>query len=151
MLRSLARRIQAATDEADELEREILAHVRALAPTLLDEPGVGPIVAAQLIVSWSHQGRVRSEAAFARLAGVAPIPASSGQTTRHRLSRGGDRQLNRALHTVILHRRHHDPATKDYIARRVAEGKTRRDAVRLLKRYLARHLYRVLNQEPLMT
>ena len=151
VLRSLARRIEAATSEAAELEREILAHVRALAPQLLDEPGVGPIVAAQLIVAWSHQGRVRSEAAFARLAGVAPIPASSGQTTRHRLSRGGDRQLNRALHTVILHRRLHDPATKDYIARRIAEGKTRRDAVRLLKRYLARHLYRVLNSEPLMT
>src|SRR5712691_10134380 len=152
VLRSLARRIQAATVEAAELEREILAHVRALAPQLLDEPGIGPIVAAQLIVSWSHQGRVRSEAAFARLAGVAPVPASSGQRTRHRLSRGGDRQLNRALHTVILHRRQHDPATKDYIARRVAEGKTRRDAVRLLKRYLARHLYRVLdNQGPPMT
>ena len=142
VLRTLARRVQAATVEAAELEREILAHVRALAPTLLDEPGVGPIVAAQLIVAWSHQGRVRSEAAFARLAGVAPIPASCGQTTRHRLSRGGDRQLNRALHTVILHRRQHDPATQAYIARRVAEGKTRRDATRLLKRYLARHLYR---------
>jgi transposase len=95
-LRSLARRIEAATAEADELEREIHGHVRALAPGLLDEPGVGPIVAAQLIVSWSHHDRVRSEAAFARLAGVAPLPASSGQTIRHRLSRGGDRQLNRA-------------------------------------------------------
>jgi transposase len=112
VLRSLARRIEAATDEAAELEREILAHIRALAPQLLDEPGVGPIVAAQLIVAWSHQGRVRSEAAFARLAGAAPIPASSGQTTRHRLSRGGDRQLNRALHTVILHRRLHDAANQ---------------------------------------
>ena len=151
VLRTLARRVQAATEEAAELQTEILAHVRALAPRLLDEPGVGPIVAAQLIVSWSHKAALRSEAAFARLAGVAPIPASSGQTTRHRLSRGGDRQLNRALHTVILHRRLHDPATRDYIARRVAEGKTRRDAVRLLKRYLARHLYRVLNHEPLMT
>jgi transposase len=68
-------------------------------------------------------------------------------TTRHRLSRGGDRQLNRALHTVILHRRQHDQATKNYIARRVAEGKTTRDAVRLLKRYLARHLYRLLQNE----
>jgi transposase len=151
VLRTLARRVQAATVEAAELQTEILAHVRALAPRLLEEPGVGPIVAAQLIVSWSHKGRVRSEAAFARLAGVAPIPASSGQTIRHRLSRGGDRQLNRALHTVILHRRLHDPATKAYIARRVTEGKSRRDAVRLLKRYLARHLYRVLNQEPTMT
>jgi transposase len=100
-LRSLARRIEAATAEADQLEREILNHVRALVPELLDEPGVGPIVAAQLIVTWSHHHRVRSEAAFARLAGVAPLPASSGQTIRHRLSRGGDRQLNRALHTVV--------------------------------------------------
>jgi transposase len=151
VLRSLARRIEAATLEAEELEHEILAHVRALAPALLDEPGVGPIVAAQLIVAWSHRGRLRSEAAFARLAGVAPLPASSGQTVRHRLSRGGDRQLNRALHTVVLHRRQHDPATKNYIARRTAEGKSRREATRLLKRYLARHLYRLLeNQEPLM-
>jgi transposase len=151
VLRTLARRVQAATAEAAELQTEILAHVRALAPKLLDEPGVGPIVAAQVIITWSHKGHVRSEAAFARLAGVAPVPASSGQTTRQRLSRGGDRQLNRALHTVILHRRLHDPTTKAYIARRVAEGKTSRDAVRLLKRYLARHLYRVLNGEPLMT
>jgi transposase len=151
VLRSLARRVRAATVEADELEGEILAHVRALAPRLLEEPGVGPIVAAQLLVAWSHRGRVRSEAAFARLAGVAPLPASSGQTTRHRLSRGGDRQLNRALHTIVLHRRQHDPSTRDYIARRVAEGKSAREATRLLKRYLARHLYRLLqNQEPLL-
>jgi transposase len=151
-LRSLARRIEMATAEADELEREILKHVRALVPELLDEPGVGPIVAAQLIVTWSHKDRVRSEAAFARLAGVAPLPASSGQTIRHRLSRGGDRQLNRALHTVILHRRQHDPATRDYIARRIAEGKSARDATRILKRYLARHLYRVMQEaSPLMT
>jgi transposase len=151
VLRTLARRVQSATAEAAELRTEILAHVRALAPRLLDEAGVGPIVAAQVIVSWSHKGRVRSEAAFARLAGVAPIPASSGQTTRYRLSRGGDRQLNRALHTVILHRRLHDPTTKAYIERRIAEGKTSRDAVRLLKRYLARHLHRVLTSESLMT
>jgi hypothetical protein len=131
VLRSLARRIEAATTEAGELEREILTHVRALAPALLDQPGVGPIVAAQLLVAWSHPGRVRSEAAFARLA--------------------GDRQLNRALHTIVLHRRQHDPATRDYIARRIAEGKSARDATRLLKRYLARHLYRLLQQQPLMT
>jgi transposase len=146
VLRSLARRVQAATLEANALEHELRTHVRALAPTLLDEPGVGPVVGAQLIVAWSHPGRLRSEACFARLAGVAPVPASTGQTTRHRLSRGGDRQLNRALHTIVLHRRQHDPATKDYIARRVAEGKSSRDATRLLKRYLARHLYRVLDQ-----
>jgi transposase len=151
VLRSLARRIRAATSEAAQLEHEILAHVRTLAPALLNEPGVGPIVAAQLIVAWSHQGRLRSEACFARLAGVAPVPASSGQTQRHRLSRGGDRQLNRALHTIVLHRRQHDPATRDYIAKRVSEGKSTREATRLLKRYLARHLYRLLEQQPQMT
>jgi len=152
VLRSLARRIQAATLEADELERELLGHVRALAPALLDEPGVGPVVAAQLIIAWSHHGRLRSEACFARLAGAAPVPASSGQTRRHRLSRGGDRQLNRALHTIVLHRRQHDPATQAYIERRVAEGKSRREATRLLKRYLARHLFRLLQHtEPLVT
>ena len=146
VLRSLARRIEAATAEANELERELLGHVRALAPKLLDEPGVGPVVAAQLLVAWSHPGRLRSEACFARLAGVAPIPATSGQTRRHRLSRGGDRQLNRALHTIVLHRRQHDPATRDYIAHRIADGKSSRDATRLLKRYLARHLYRQLQR-----
>ncbi len=148
VLRSLAQRIEAATLEASELERELLGHVRALAPGLLDEPGVGPVVAAQLIIAWSHRGRLRSEACFARLAGVAPVPASSGQTRRHRLSRGGDRQLNRALHTIVVHRRQHDPATKEYIARRMAEGKSSRDATRLLKRYLARHLFRLLQQQP---
>jgi transposase len=150
-LRTLARRVQAATLEAAEFEREITSHVRTLAPALLDEPGVGPIVAAQVIISWSHHGRLRSEAAFARLAGVAPIPASSGQTIRHRLSRGGDRQLNRAIHTIALHRRHHDPTTRDNIDRRLAEGKSKREATRLLKRYLARHLYRLLEQQPQMT
>src|SRR3954471_8807193 len=148
----LARRALAATIEANELERLITAHVRVLAPALLDEPGVGANVAAQLLVAWSHHGRLRSEAAFARLAGVAPLPASSGQTVRHRLSRGGDRQLNRALHTIVLHRRQHDAATRDYIARRLAEGKSRREATRLLKRYIARHLYRVMqNATPLTT
>jgi transposase len=144
VLRTLARRIQTATAEAETLERELLAHVRALVPELLDEPGIGPIVAAQLIVTWSHHDRIDSEACFARIAGVAPLPASSGQTTRHRLSRGGDRQLNRSLHTIVLNRRQHDPATRDYIARRISEGKTARDATRSLKRYLARHLYRVM-------
>ena len=152
VLRSLARRIQAATARGRRARARDPRPRPGARPELLDEPGVGPIVAAQLIVTWSHHDRINSEAAFARLAGVAPLPASSGLTTRHRLSRGGDRQLNRALHTVILHRRQHDPATSDYIARRVAEGKTSRDATRLLKRYLARHLYRVMqNSTPLTT
>jgi transposase len=111
---------------------------------------VGAIVAAQLLVAWSHPGRLRSEAAFARLAGVAPVPASSGQTVRQRLSRGGDRQLNRGPHTVALHRRQHDPQTRDYSARRTAEGKSCREATRVLKRYLARRLYRLLQQQELL-
>ena len=150
-LKSLANRTQALTREERELEREISVLVDQLAPQLLDEQGVGPISAAQLIVSWSHRGRVRNEAAFARLAGAAPIPASSGQTIRHRLDRGGDRQLNRALQTIVLTRRRQQPATITYIERRRSEGKTNREATRCLKRYLARHLYRLLEHPPAMT
>jgi hypothetical protein len=91
---------------------------------------------------------VRSEAAFARLAGVAPIPASSGQVTRYRLDRGGDRRLNRALHTIALQRAGTDPETIAYIARRRSDGKSLRDAIRCLKRYLARALYRALEARP---
>jgi len=94
-LRSTALRVQFLTAEASQLEGEIGRLVGAVAPWLLELPGIGPISAAQVLVSWSHAGRLRSEAAFAALAGVAPIPASSGQVTRHRLNRGGDRQLNR--------------------------------------------------------
>ncbi len=97
-LRTTARRALALEAEADDLEHEIIPLVTALAPELLSEPGVGPITAAQLLVAFSHHGRLRSEAAFAALAGAAPIPASSGQIVRFRLNRGGDRQLNRALH-----------------------------------------------------
>jgi transposase len=143
-LRSTARRALALTKEAAELESELHHLVLTLAPTLLTEPGVGAITAAQLLSSWSHPGRFRSEAAFASLAGAAPIPASSGQTVRHRLNRGGDRQLNRALHTIALSRLSHHPETKRYAARRSAEGKTPREIRRCLKRHLARRLYRIL-------
>jgi transposase len=105
---------------------------------------VGPISAAQLYCSWSHRGRLRTDAAFAMLGGSAPIPASSGQTVRYRLNRGGDRQLNCALHTIALTRLKHDPATRAYAARRLAEGKTPREIKRCLKRYLARRLFRIL-------
>jgi len=148
-LRSCARRVRAVSEEARELEREIEELVRALAPWLLAEPGVGPISAARILLAWSHHGRITSEAAFARLAGVAPIPASSGQTVRYRLDRGGDRQLNRALHTIVLARRKHDPRTIAYVTRRTSEGKTPRETIRCLKRYLARHLYRLLEAMPL--
>ena len=113
-------------------------------PALLAEPGVGPIVAAQMLVSWSHPGRVRSEAAFASLAGVAPLEASSGLRTRHRLNRGGDRALNRALHTVAITRMRCHPETRAYEAKRTTQGKTHRDIRRCLKRSIARRLYRVM-------
>jgi len=143
-LRSCARRVRAANEEARALEREIERLVRALAPPLLEQAGIGPISAARILLAWSHRGRLRGEAAFARLAGAAPIPASSGNTIRYRLDRGGDRQLNRALHTILLARRKHDPNTIAYIARRTSEGKTPREATRCLKRYLARQLFRLL-------
>jgi transposase len=143
-LRSVARRIRQLTVEERELAREIKTLTQKLAPKLLDQPGVGPLLAAQVVLSWSHKGRIRGEAAFARLAGVAPIPASSGQTIRYRLDRSGDRQLNRALHQILVTRRRIHPATIAYIERRTSEGKTRREANRCLKRYLARSLYRLL-------
>ena len=101
-------------------------------------------------MSWSHHGQVRSEAAFAALAGTCPIPASSGNTTRHRLNRGGDRRLNWVIHTIDLGQMIHDPDTKGNIAKRVAEGKTKREAMRCLKRYLTRSLHRTLENSPAM-
>jgi transposase len=113
-------------------------------PVLLDQPGVGPMSAAQLLVSWSHKGRFRSEAAFAALAGTSPLQASSGQITRHRLNRFGDRQLNRALHVIVNWRMlHHDP-TRAYLSRRRAGQKTDPEIRRCLKRYTARGLYRLM-------
>jgi transposase len=143
-LRAIARRVLQLTAEERELAGEIERLSGKLAPQLLDQPGVGPHSAAQLILSWSHPGRIRSEAAFARLAGAAPIPASSGQTIRYRLDRSGDRKLNRALHLILVTRKRTHPATIAYIERRLQEGKTRREATRCLKRYLARNLYRLL-------
>jgi hypothetical protein len=147
-LRSIARGVLQLTAEERELAREIEALTQALAPQLLDQPGVGPHAAAQLVLSWSHRGRIHSEAAFARLAGAAPIPASSGQTIRYRLDRSGDRKLNRALHMILVTRKRTHPPTIAYIERRLAEGKTRREANRCLKRYLARNLYRLLEHKP---
>ena len=147
-LRSVARRVLQLQAEQRELGRQIEALTRKLAPQLLDQPGVGPHAAAQLVLSWSHPGRIRSEAAFARLAGAAPIPASSGQTVRHRPDRSGDRKLNRALHLILVTRKRTHPPTRAYIERRIQEGKTRREANRCLKRYLARNLYRLLEHGP---
>jgi transposase len=148
VLRDLARRIERLETEAAAHEHAIRTIVRSWRPDLLDLPGVGPIVAATTLAAWSHPGRCRNDAAFAMLAGAAPIPASSGQTVRYRLNRSGDRQLNRALHTVAICRlRYHQP-TRDYATRRRTEGKTDREIRRCLKRYIARQLYRQLEHPP---
>lgn len=107
--------------------QEISDVVDALVPGLIDIGGVGPVTAAQVIVSYSHVGRVRSEAAFAAMAGTSPLEASSGPTTRHRLNRGGDRALNRAIHTITLTRMRSCPRTRDYVNRRTSEGETSRE------------------------
>jgi transposase len=144
VLRQVARRIRSLQAEAAEHETQLHELVEETVPTLLAEPGVGAITAAQLLVSWSHAGRIRNENAFAAMAGVAPVPASSGRVVRHRLNRQGDRRLNRALHVVAICRSSFHRPTKDYIARRTAEGKSAREIRRCLKRYLARRFFRLL-------
>jgi transposase len=148
-LRTTAERALAANQEATQLGKELAALVRAMAPALLGQPGVGPVTAAQILISWSHPGRLRSEAAFAMLAGTAPIEASSGQVVRHRLNRGGDRQLNRALHTIVMIRERYHQPTKRYVARRTGEGKSEREIRRCLKRTIGRQLFRLLERHAL--
>jgi len=144
VLQQVAKRIQTLQAEAASHEALLEKLVVETVPALLAEPGVGAITAAQLLVSWSHAGRIRNENAFAAMAGVAPVPASSGRVVRHRLNRQGDRRLNRALHVVAVGRsRFHGP-TRDYIARRTVEGKSSREIRRCLKRYLARRFFRLL-------
>jgi transposase len=115
-----------------------------LAPGLTERRGIGPVSAAQVIVSFSHPGRCRSDAAFAKLAGTSPLPASSGRTVRHRLNRGGDRALHRAVHTIAMTRMRCCARTRAYVDRRTTQGKTHREIRRCLKRYITRELYRAL-------
>lgn len=140
----LATRITSLKDELATNKKNIEGIVTDLAPELLQEVGIGPINAATILAAWSHPGRVRSEAALASLAGTCPIPASSGNTSRHRLNRGGDRRLNSAIHTIVLVRMAHDDTTRTYVERRIAEGKTKRETMRCLKRYITRQIYRTL-------
>lgn len=148
--RSEARRL---ATRVRELERDVTANdtalreiVTDLVPGLLERRGVGPVSAAQAIVSWSHPGRCRNEAAFAMLAGASPLDASSGRQERHRFNPGGDRALNRALHTIAVTRWKTCPRTQTYIARRRASGKTNPEIRRCLKRYIARELHKALTQ-----
>ncbi|WP_217585107.1 IS110 family transposase [Microbacterium sp. GbtcB4] len=142
--RRLARAVLEQTEVLRENHRQLEQLTEALAPGLQAVPGVGAVTGAILVAAYSHHGRVRSEAAFAALGGIAPLPASSGNTTRHRLSRSGDRQLNRAVDVVVRTRLSYDPTTREYASRRRAEGLSNREIRRCLKRYVCRALYREL-------
>jgi transposase len=142
--KALVTRIGQITREERELLAELAALIQAHSPALLAQPGCGTVTAAIIIGHTAGAQRFRTEACFARHAGTAPIPASSGNTQRYRLHRGGDRQLNRAIHIIALSQANWDPATRAYLQRKTAEGKTKREAIRCLKRHLARRIWRLL-------
>jgi transposase len=144
VLNRLAARARLLTLELAQLESELERIVSTLVPDLLGECGVGPICAAQLVVSSGDPKRMRNEASFAALAGTSPVEASSGPNRRHRLNRGGDRQLNAALHVIANTRLRCHPETRAYRDRLLARGKSKREAMRCVKRQLARHYYRLL-------
>jgi transposase len=144
-LRSVARRYEVLSEEIAQLEVQLDRLVGETAPELVSLPGIGTDHAATLlIVVGDNPERLKSEASFASLCGVSPVQASSGKVVRHRLNRGGNRDANRALYMICMVRMGRDRRTKDYVARRTAEGKSRREIVRCLKRYVAREVYRVL-------
>lgn len=147
-LRTIARRIAALDAEIKELDIVLASLVRHAAPSTVTLPGIGTDHAGQLLVTAGQNlERLHSEAAFARLCGVAPVPASSGRVSRHRLSRGGDRLANRALHMAVVVRLGHCPRTKAYTERRTAEGLSKPEIMRCLKRYLAREVYHALRAD----
>lgn len=144
VLQRLGQRVLALTEELQTAERQIEQLLAERAAPLLAECGVGPITAAQLLVSSGDRKRMRSEASFAALAGTSPVEASSGPIKRHRLNRGGDRQLNRALHMISLNRCRYHAETAAYFQRKLAQGKTKREARRCVKRMLARRFFHTL-------
>jgi transposase len=149
-LRSLARRHRALSAEVRELDEDLRNLTAQACPSLVGIFGAGSDTAgALLLAAGDNPERLRSEAAFAKLTGVSPIQASSGKTSRHRLNRGGDRHANAALHRIVLVRlRWRHPATIDYVARRTAEGRSKREIIQCLKRYVAREVYRALTDVP---
>jgi transposase len=147
-LAALAVEIAALDKKLTDNLSELRTLVATMCPALLEQPGVGPVGAAVALTAWSHKGRLRGEAAFAALAGVNPIPASSGRIVRHRLNRGGDRTLNCAIHTMAMHRRRCHQPTRDYVERRTKEGRTAKEINRCLKRYIARQLFRLMEATP---
>jgi transposase len=138
------RRLRELTQSIRALEGEIAQLVARIAPQLLAEPGFGPLTAAKLVGEIAGAARFATDAKLARAAGLAPIPVSSGKTNRHRLDRGGNRQVNAAIHRIAVTRARCHPETREYIARKLSEGKTHRDAVRCLKRHLARRVWHLL-------
>ncbi len=146
-LKSLGRRYLELHDEIADLDAMIRAIVDELAPNLVARNSIGHVGAAQLLLTaGDNPERLRSEASFAALCGVSPVPASSGKTIRHRLNRGGDRAANSALHIIAIGRLRTDPKTKAYVAKRIAEGHSKLDAIRALKRYLAREVFTLIAQ-----
>lgn len=144
-LRSVARRYRSLSEEIAELDVQLTRLVEGVAPSLVALPGVGTDHAATLLVAaGDNPERLKSEASFASLCGVSPVEASSGKVVRHRLNRGGNRDANRALHSICVVRMGRDRRTRSYVARRTAEGKSKREVMRCLKRYVAREVYRVL-------
>jgi transposase len=144
-MQSIAHRYLQLDDEISELDRHLQRLVTRAAPELMAVKGLGAeTVAALLVAVGDNPGRLRSESAFAHLCGVAPIPASSGKTSRHRLNRGGDRQANHALYMITVSRMAWEPRTRAYVARRTAEGKTKTEIIRCLKRHIAREVYGLL-------
>ena len=148
-LKSLGRRYLELHDEIADLDTMIVAIVDELAPNLVARNSIGHESAAQLLLTaGDNVQRLRSEASFAALCGVSPVPASSGKTTRHRLSRGGDRAANSALHIIAIGRLRTDPRTQAYVAKRITEGHSKLEAIRCVKRYIAREVFSLIKQRP---
>lgn len=148
-LKTLADMIVTLDGHIATLTATLKTQTQTVAPQLLAEPGIGPVTAAVLFAAWSHKGRFRDEAAFAMLAGAAPLEATSGQTqSRHRLNRGGDRRVNQALALIVLTRVRNCEQTKTYINNRMAQGHSKRHTRRCLQRYVARRVFRLLENTP---
>lgn len=144
-LKALATTYRTLRRQCDELETRITVLVSVINPHVLNIVGCGAIVAAELLISiGDNPERIHSEAALAHMCGVAPLPASSGRTNRHRLNRGGDRRANSALYRIAVVRMRHDPRTQEYVARRTAEGLSKKEIIRCLKRAIVREVYRVI-------
>ena len=143
----MARRYAQLADEIEKLNKELARLTVAFAPMLVDSLGIGPDTAADLLVTaGSNPERLKSEAAFSALCGVSPIPASSGKTNRYRLNRGGDRRANAALYRIVIIRLRYDIRSRTYLQRRTAEGKTKTEVIRCLKRYVVREVFGFLHE-----